>query len=44
MEDEKRTTIRCKCSTIEKLRKVEIHPRETHEEIILRLLNKVKVK
>ncbi|MFW5895118.1 MAG: hypothetical protein ACOCT9_00085 [archaeon] len=31
------TSIRCKQPTIEKLREFEIHPREPHEEIILRL-------
>ena len=35
---DKRTSITCKQSTIEELRKVEVHPRETHEEIILRLI------
>jgi len=32
------TSLRCKQSTIEKLRELEVHPRETHEEIILRLI------
>ena len=41
MED-KITSIRCKESTIKKLREVEEHHRETHEEIILRLIKKIK--
>lgn len=40
---DKITSIRCKESTIKKLREVEEYPRETHEEIILRLIeNKIK--
>jgi len=37
------TSIRCKQPTIEKLREFEIHPRETHEEIILRLDENTKL-
>ena len=39
MED-KITSIRCKESTIKKLRNVEKYSRETNEEIILRLIEK----
>jgi len=35
---DKITSIRCKKSTIKKLREVEEYPRETHEEIILKLV------
>lgn len=35
---DKITSIRCVESTLKKLRKVEVHPRETNEEIILRLI------
>lgn len=34
------TSIRCKQSTIDKLRELEIHPRQTNEEIILKLIIK----
>lgn len=37
---DKITSIRCKGSTIKKLREVEEHHRETNEEIILRLIKK----
>ena len=43
MED-KITTMNIKRSTIDALRKREVHHRETHEEIILRLLKEVKQK
>ncbi len=33
------TSIRCKRTTIKKLRELEKHHRETNEEIILRLMN-----
>lgn len=38
------TTIRLKKDTKKKLREFEIHPRETDEEIILRLIEKCKKK
>lgn len=38
------TTIRARQSTVEELRNFEIHPRETNEEIILRLIDEVKKK
>ena len=37
MED-KVTSVKVKRSTLEALRQYEIHPRETHEEIIIRLI------
>ncbi len=37
MED-KRTSLSLKQSTIKRLREWELHPRETHEEIILNLI------
>lgn len=39
---DKVTSIRCKESTVKELRSFEIHPREPHEEIILRLIKKLK--
>lgn len=41
MEDET-TTMNIKRSTLKRLRKYEIHPRQTHEEIIVKLLEEVK--
>lgn len=32
------TTLRCKASTIKRLREWELHPRETHEEVIIHLI------
>jgi len=36
------STIRLKKNTKKQLRKFEIHPRETYEDIILRLINIIK--
>ena len=36
------TTIRLKKETKKELRKIEIHPRETDEDIVLRLIKKAK--
>ena len=38
------TTLRLKKTTKKQLREFEIHPRETDEDIILRLIKKVKEK
>jgi hypothetical protein len=44
MEEDYRTSINCKNSTRIKLRELEIHPRETDEDIVLRIINEIKTK
>ncbi len=42
MSDKKITTIKLSKQTVETLRKLKIHPRQSYEEVILKLLKKHK--